>query len=277
LAPRGFRLTLGRNASASIPTRSATPTVAGSFIAEGAPIPVRRATFVPITIGLKKLAVISTFTREIYTHSTPNIEALLTDAMRDDTQVAVDTILVSAAAVGVGPAGLRNGVSGLTPTAGGGFNALIADLKALTGALAAVNGLRNPVWILNDQQVNSIGLTQNAGGNFPFRDELGQGTLLGYPLIKSTTQTLGQVILVAAEEFVSVVGDEPDFSISDQATLHMEDTTPLAIGTVGAPATVAAPAQSMFQTDSIALRMILPLNWIMRRSGMVSWVAAVTW
>jgi HK97 family phage prohead protease len=277
LAPRGFRLTLGRNASASIPTRSATPTVAGSFLAEGAPIPVRRATFVPITIGLKKLGVISTFTRELYTHSTPNIEALLTDAMRDDTQVSVDTILVSAGAVGVGPAGLRNGVSGLTPTAGGGFTALIADLKALTGALAAVNGLRNPVWIMHDQQVNSIGLTQNAGGNFPFRDEIGQGTLLGYPLIKSTTQTLGQVILVAAEEFVSVTGDEPDFSVSDQATLHMEDTTPLQIGTVGAPPTVAAPAQSMFQTDSIALRMILPMNWMMRRAGMVSWVAAVTW
>jgi hypothetical protein len=33
----------------------------------------------------------------------------------------------------------------------------------------------------------------------------------------------------------------------------------------------------MFQTDSLALRLILPINWTIRRPGTVAWVAGVTW
>jgi hypothetical protein len=101
--------------------------------------------------------------------------------------------------------------------------------------------------------------------------------LQGYPVIVSSTQPAATVVLVDAADFMSVSGDDPRFEVSDQATLHFDDTTPLQIGTVGAPATVAAPARSMFQTDSLALRMILPLNWAMRRTGVIAWIAAVTW
>jgi hypothetical protein len=85
------------------------------------------------------------------------------------------------------------------------------------------------------------------------------------------------VILLDAADFASLTGDDARFELSDQATLHMEDTTPLAIGTPGAPPTVASPARSLFQTDSIGLRMIMPMNWIMRRSGIVAWLTGVTW
>jgi hypothetical protein len=63
LSAVGVRYTLGRFGQIQIPVESVTPTVAGSFVAEGAPIPVRQEAFTPITIGLKKMAVISTFTR----------------------------------------------------------------------------------------------------------------------------------------------------------------------------------------------------------------------
>jgi hypothetical protein len=58
----------------------------------------------------------------------------------------------------------------------------------------------------------------------------------------------------------------------------MEDTTPLNIGTVGAPATVAAPTQSMFQTGQIAIRMLANISWAMRRTGMVQFIGSgVSW
>ena len=96
-------------------------------------------------------------------------------------------------------------------------------------------------------------------------------------MIQSSTVPAGVVILVDAADFFSATGDDPRFDVSDQAVLHMEDTTPLQIGTAGAPNTVAAPVQSMFQTDSIALRMILPMSWAMRRSGVLVERTAVTW
>jgi len=112
---------------------------------------------------------------------------------------------------------------------------------------------------------------------FPFRAEVAAGNLGGWPIIDSGTVPLGTVIAQDAADFVSVTGDGPRFEISDQATLHMEDTTPADIATVGTPPVAAAPAKSMFQTDSLALRLILPINWTIRRPGTVAWVAGVTW
>jgi len=280
LSAKGLRLNFGRSGIISIPARLATPTIAGSFVAQGSPIPVRQGAFTAITLTPKKMAVISTFTREIAEHSTPAIEGLIRNAIQEDTSVSLDTILLDAvAASAVRPAGLRNGVTVTTATAGGGFAALVGDLKALIGALiTASNGnIRSPVWIMNPIQALAISVTQNAGGDFPFASEINQGRFQGYPLILSSTVTAGMVLLVDAADFVSVEGDAPRFDMSDQATLHMEDTTPLAIGTAGSPNTVAAPVRSLYQTDSLALRMIMDVNWAMRRTGVVAWTQAVTW
>ena len=92
----------------------------------------------------------------------------------------------------------------------------------------------------------------------------------------SGTVPAGTVIVIDAADFVSV-SEGPRFEISDQATLHMEDTAPTDISTAGTPAVVAFPAKSMFQTDSMALRLIMPMNWVFRRTGTVAWVAGVTW
>jgi HK97 family phage prohead protease/HK97 family phage major capsid protein len=279
LSAAGLTLSFGRNGKIVIPTRSRTPTIAGSFVGEGLPIPVRQGAFTSQTLTPKKMAVITTWTREIDEHSVPAIQGLLRDAIQYDTGVALDSILLDTnAATTVRPAGILNGVSGLTPTAGGGFNALTGDIKQLSGALltGTLGNVRNPRWLMNPQQVNSAGLAIATGaGVFPFRDEISQGRLGGWPIIVSGTVPAGTVIAIDAADFVSVTGDGPRFEISDQATLHMEDTAPTDIST--SPTAVAFPAKSMFQTDSMALRLIMPINWTIRRTGTVAWVAGVTW
>jgi HK97 family phage prohead protease len=282
LSAMGLKLTFGRNGRINVPTRSATPTVAGSFVGEGAPIPVRQAAFTSQVLTPKKMAVITTWTREMDEHSVPAIEGLLRNAIQEDTQIAIDTVLLDAnPATIIRPAGLRNGSAGLTPTAGGGFNALVGDIKALTGAiLTATNGnIRSMVFIMNPQQALNIGFIQPPvpGGLFPFATDISNNRLAGYPVIKSGTVPLGTVLCMDAADYVSITGDTPRFEISDTATLHMEDTAPMHIGTTGTPGVVAAPAMSMFQTDSLALRLILPMNWAVRRAGTVAWVAGVTW
>jgi len=262
-----------------MPTRAATPTVAGSFVLEGSPIPVRQAAFTTVTIGLKKMAVITSYTREIAEHSTPEIETILRRLIIDDTGIAADTVFTdNVAATAIRPAGIRAGVAGLTPTAGGGFAALVGDVKALVGALAGVNALRAPVWIMNPVQQIAISLTQNAGGDFPFQADINANQLLGYSVVVSSTVPAGMVILINADDLMVVQGDSPRFDVSDQATLHFEDTSPLQL-TTGAQGSgvVATPSRNLFQTDSLALRMILPMNWALLRTGAVAWVTGVTW
>jgi HK97 family phage prohead protease len=281
LSAKGLRLTFGRFGAINIPTRAITPTIAGSFVGEGQPIPVRQGLFTTQQLLPKAMKVISTWTREMDIHSIPQISALIREAIQQDTSVAIDSILLDTGAkTSVRPAGLRNGISGLTPTAGGGFTALVGDLKALIGAVntATNNNLRNPVWLMNPVQKVSIGFIQptTATPLFPFASQVENDMLLGYPIIDSGTVPAGTVIFMDAADYVSATDDSPKFDVSDSATLHMEDTTPLNIGTAGSPATVAAPSQSMFQTDCIALRMVLPMDWLMRRASL-AWVAAVTW
>lgn len=280
LSAKGGRFGFGRNGTISLPTRDATPTVAGSFVAEGGAIPVRRAGFSAITLTPKKMAVITTMTREITERSTPAIEQLLRNAIQEDTAVSIDSVLLDATAASTTrPAGLRNGITTAAGTAGGGIAAVVADLKGMLGTLnTATNGnLRNITFLMNPAQALALSLTQNAGGDFPFAQEISQNRFQGYSVIQSTTVPAGVVIALDAADFFSATGDDPRFDVSDQATLHMEDTSPLAIGTAGSPNTVAAPVRSLFQTDSIALRMILPINWAMRRSGVLVERTAVTW
>jgi HK97 family phage major capsid protein len=277
LRARGGSFTFGRNGTVTLPTRSATPTIAGSFIAQGAPIPVRQGAFTSVSLTPKKMGVISTFTREIALHSTPDIEAMIRQAIVEDTAVAIDTVLIDTnAATTTRPAGLLNGISTQTP-AGTSFANMVTDLKNMVGALitGTKGNVRSPVWLMSPADVLAISLMQNAGGDMPFKAELAQGTLLGYPVITSTTMTADTLIILDAADFITATGDVPNFSVSDQAVLHMEDTTPLAISTT--TTAVAAPVRSLWQTDSIGIRMIMDINWALRRTGVVALLTSPTW
>ena len=283
LAAKGGKFSFGTAGIVSMPTRASTPTIAGSFVAQGAPIPVRQGAFSAITFTPKKMAVISTFTREIAEHSTPSVEALIRQAIVEDTSVAIDTVLLDAtAATTTRPAGLKAGVSATTATAGGGIAAVIGDIRGLTSALiTGTNGnLRSPVWIMNPADALAISLAPATagGGEFPFKSEIAGGTLQGYPIILSSNVAADTMLLVDAADFVSVTGDSPRFDVSTQATLHMEDTAPLQIAT-GAQGSgvLATPARSLWQTDTIGVRMLLDLNWGLRRTGVVAWTQTMTW
>jgi HK97 family phage prohead protease/HK97 family phage major capsid protein len=281
LAARGLTLNFGNAGRIIIPTRQRTPTIAGSFVGEGMAIPVRQGAFASQTLTPKKVAVISVWTREMNDHSIPAIEGLLREAVQIDTAVAIDTVLIDAnPATVIRPPGLLNGVAGLTPTAGGGLPALIGDIKLVIQALVAstLGNLREPVWLMNPGDILAASLASAPNtGIFPFRDEIKQGTLNNIPIIDSVTVAPHTMILIDAADFVVVGGEAPRLELSDQATLHMEDTNPLDLVGPGSPGVVAAPQRSLFQTDSIALRMVMPLNWVQRRAGTIAWTQATTW
>ncbi len=276
----GGSFTFGRNGAISFPARNQATTLAGAFVAQGAPIPVRQGAFTPITLTPKKMGVITTMTREITEHSTPAIEAILKQAMLEDTAVAIDTVLLDATASSTTrPAGLRNGISKITVSGTASIVGFIADMKALLAALiTATNGnLRKPVWIMNPGDALAISLLQTTTGDTPFREEIARGTLLGYPIATTTTGTSDLMGIIDAADFMTATGDTPQFTVSDQAVLHMEDTSPAALSTVATPNTVAAPIRSLFQTDSLAIRMIMDINWAKRRSGIFQWADTMVW
>jgi HK97 family phage major capsid protein len=282
LAAKGIKFTFGRNGVIKVPGRSATPTINGSFVGEGQPIPVRKLGLTAITLTPKKMAVISEFTREMALHSTPAIEGVIRQAINDDTAVAIDTVLIDATVADtIRPAGLRAGVGGLTPSVlTTAFDKMIADITALMAPISAARGGSDLVLLMNPAQALKLSWVVTPNGDFIFAD-IQNGSLRNLSVITSTTVPAGMLIMVDAAEFASVTGDAPEFDVSDVATIHEEDTTPLPIvgGTVQPPVigSIAAPVRSLWQTASIGVRMMVDMNWTMRRSNMVTWMTGVTW
>ena len=276
LAQLGQSLSFGPGSGAiKIPSRASTPSISGSFVAEGAPIPVRRIGLTSITLNPHKLGVISVFTREIARYSTPAIEGLLRQEIQADTALTVDSILLDATgpSTAIRPAGLRYNVAALTASVlNPGYAAIIADINALLAPFDSANASGSIALLMNPAQARTLMMTPGPDGTFGWADRF----LSQFTVIASTTVTAGMVIAVGASDFVAVAGT-PEFDVSEQTVLHMEDTTPAQIGTVGTPTVVAAPAQSMFQTASVALRMLMPTTWAMRRTGMVQWINTVDW
>ena len=262
LAERGLQLSLDEGAGLPrVPSRSATPTLAGSFIAEGSPFPVRQLGFTSQQLRPKKLAVGTMFSAEVAKASQVNVEAVLRDEIISDTSVVVDSVLLSAAAATTTtPGGLRAGVSGLTVTASGtAAEKMTADLKLLFAGIAPAVA---PVLIVNSAQALTIASV--------YQSEVPA-------LIVSPNVPSGLVTAIDANAFATA-SRLPSFSISTEAVVHQEDTSPLPISS-GAPGLgeIAAPTRSLWQTDCLMLRMIWRIDWTLRRTGAVAWMTSVGW
>lgn len=301
----GLGLDFGGANSITIPRRNAARTatndVSGSWVGEGGVIPVKRLTLGSQTLNRYKAAVISTFTQEILDQSTPSIEGIVNNAMREDTAVALDGALLdnSNIVAGVRPAGLMFGVTA-TPSVGDTAADIITDLKVLFSAMTDANIGAKPVLIMNSNRLLGLSTVTTASGDFMFRDEVSQGTLLGVPVIASTTVPEDEVLIVDAASFAAA-NDVPAFSVSDQATLTManaDGTAPTqaddGAGLLGTAeqvqpgagihthmaantANAGYEAVSMYQTYSQALRMIFPTSWAMVRANAVAALSGVSW
>lgn len=277
LAALGANLQFGPGRGAiKIPSRASTPSISGSFVAEGAPIPVRRFGLTSTSLTPNKMGVISYFTREMAKYSTPQIENLLRQYIREDTADTVDTLLTDATAgSATRPAGLLAGVSALTASTAGGWAAIMEDIDTLAAPFDTAKAGRQLVLLMNKREARKLSFTPGPD------DKLGSMRQLltdaGITPISSVNIPAGRLIMIDAADFATAAGDQPEFDVSEQAVIHAEDTTPLQISAAGTPNTVAAPVVSMFQTASVALRMLLDITWAMRRAGMVQWIDDADW
>lgn len=273
LRSMGVGLTFGPNSGAiKIPYSSSTTALAGGFVLEGAPIPVGRMTLDSMTLTPHKFGIIVPMTREVMKYTNPALEAIVRSELLSRTAIKLDTLLLDATAgSATRPAGLLNGVSAITAYGGSDYVAFLEDMKALLAPFDTANAGRSLALIMNPAQARNVRMMAgpNSSG-FGWANQF----LADFRLVVSTTVTAGTVIAVDAADFVTGTGDSPQFEASEQATIHMSDT-PLEI--VAADTTVADPVRSMFQTNSVALRMLMDVTWAMRRSGMVQTISSVGW
>lgn len=275
--------------SIKIPMRDAAPMINGDWVAEGAPIPVKKLAFKSATLTPKKLAVISSYTREmLLSSSNPNIEQIIRQGIIDDTAIVLDTtFLDNDSGSTVRPEGLKH-IAGTATSASAGATAanILTDIGKAVGGLVAAHMGNSAVWIMNPAHRIGLSGIMLANGAFLFRDEVNAGTFAGFPVIMSNNVPKGDVFLVDSNALTFANNFGPEFMISNQATLHMEDDVakvkPIVgagSGTAGAVdiADVASPVRSLYQTDTWAIRMVHGLDWAKVRDGGVFYLSGVSW
>lgn len=274
LRAKGIGVNFDGIGTVSLPSRTAGG-AGGGFVAEGAPIRVGRITTAAITMTPKKLGVIIPFSRELAKRSTPAIEGLVRQAILEDTGAILDAAMIDATASSTArPAGLLNGVSAAASGYGGGdYQAVLNDFKNMLAPFFSANAADNIVVMMNPAQALALAMMPGPDGVI--------GSFMGairdrVTFLESTTVPANRLIGVRASDFATAMGDTPEFDVSEQATVHMEDTTALEIVSGTGP-TTADPVRSFFQTATIGVRMLMDVSWKMRRTGMVQWIDTTTW
>src|SRR5262249_24105720 len=188
-----------------------------------------------------KLVVINAATREQIESS--NIEEVSRALLLESMALALDTAVFGTQPAGNSPAGILNGVSGLTGIAGGGLAALEGDIKALITALVAVGAGRAPSIVCNPIQATAIKLL--ASPKFDL------------PVWPSNAIPAGEVIMVEPSSFASAFAPTPEFEVSGHALLQFQDAPtqdPMA----------GTPTKSVWQADMTAWKTTLRAAWGMR-------------
>jgi hypothetical protein len=245
-------LTWDGNGLISVPGFVAGAGNAG-FVAEGAPIPVRQLTSGATLLSPHKLATIGVLTREMMESS--NAEALIGDVLMRSAAAALDVALFGSGAAAAQPAGLRNGIAALTPSAGTDMaQAFYSDVSALINATAVVGGGGPYVF------VGGPGLI----AQMIMRFLLQTNTLDATNIIALGSVAMGNDLMcIATNGLVAALSPDPVIETANAGELHMDD----------APVAVPAGAtRGLFQTDSIALKMRWPVSWALRDPRAVAWL-----
>jgi hypothetical protein len=256
LIDRGLKLSMDRVAEMRVPGRVLNAAAAGLWTAEETAAPARQLSFSNAAIlRPRKLSVLIVVSREMAASS--NIEAVVRQTLGEAAGLALDAQMFSTTAGDAAkPAGLFVGITGQTPTAGGGSTAMEGDIKNLFTALAAAGGGKTAVIVAAVPQATALKMTV--------------GPQFDVPIIASSGMAAGTVAVVESASFVSGFSSTPEFRVSDQAIYHAEDTAPIDV-------VAGVPTRSLFQTDALGLKMDLFAAYGLRAAGHVQFVSPTSW
>jgi Phage capsid family len=253
-------LSFAGNGALMVPAFAAAAANA-SFIVEGAPIPVRQLVGSSVVLSPRKLAVITTFSRDVFEYSVPNIEEIVGRTLSESVGAALDAVVFDANAGDTArPAGLlasiaATGASAITVDS----EAMHDDLGTLAALVAPVCGNTLPVFICSPKQATAI------------RTRIPN---IGYTVLTSSALAAGTIVCIAPAAIVSVMGP-PRIQVARDATLHM-DSAATAISTV-TTAPFAVPLRSSYQTATIGLRVVMEIGFGLRSATGLAWTQSVVW
>ena len=249
---RSLQLSFDRAAQISVPALTLPH---AAWLGEGAPLPVVQGTSSPgALINPFKLGVIVPLTDEMVRYS--NAEAIVRQVLLENSAQTLDVAMFSAdaAVAGVKPAGILNGIDALPASAATtALDAMVADIGSIAAALAPSSGASTPMLIAAPRQAVALAMLAP-------RDP--------WPVFQSAALADGTVIGVTPTGIASVI-DAPRIEAGSDPLVQMDDAPSGGVMT--------GPTISLYQSDQIGLKFILPATWGLRSPSAVAWITGTAW
>lgn len=240
------------------------------WVGEAAPAPVTSAAFNAVFLTWSKVYALSVLSQEIIRFSNPAVESLVqADLLKATAEGLDNTFLGSAAAVAnVSPAGLMNGVTGITAT-GTDYESLRKDIQALLAPVIAANyNLQSAVLTMSPARALAIGSMLTPLGVLAFPNlTMDGGYLMGIKVITSNNVSGSQINLIIQDEVFLSEDAGPQIDVSTEASIIMDS----------APGSAGSAPVSMFQNNLVALRIGQFINWQKRRALAAAFISGAAY
>lgn len=244
----------------------------GYWVGESKAIPVSKPDFSDVELTPLKVAAMAVCSKELVMDSSPSAEMLIRDSIVEASAQRVDTTFLSAnaASAGVSPAGLLNGLSGLSPS-GTDAAAVRADYQALIADFLNAKNAGGLVHVMTPSMAVAMSLLVNALGQteFPAINEAG-GTLFGRPVYTGDNVTAGNWIVLKPSDIWKIGDMGIEVSMSDTATIEQNDAPQ---GAGDTPTAASATLMSLWQTEQMGFKVVRRINYAKRRTGAVKFLA----
>jgi HK97 family phage major capsid protein len=251
------------------------------WVGQGLPKAVTKLHFTSGSLGFAKAAGIVVITQELARFSSPSAEMKVRDDLTAQMVQFLDAQFIDpsvAAVANVSPASVLNGASNVRQAAAAWTSManVLTDVKVFLSTFAAQEiSLQGAYWIMTPDTALSLGLLLNTGGTafaFPEIDVNG-GTFVGLPVIVSNSvphsTSAGAIVALVVPKHIYLADDGAvAIDSSTEASLQM-DSAP---GTQDATSGTGTSLVSMFQTNSIAIRVERIINWSRARSYGVGYI-----
>jgi len=258
-------------------------TVAG-YVGEAHSIKASQMQFDAVNLFPYKLACLVPVSSELLRRSNPDIERLVRDDLILSAAIVADRQYIDGVPTpGVAPGGITLGLPAThTKVAAGGAAPTVAEVTTDLGfCITALRSSNIPMsgaaWILSERTRTYLMMQRDSNDTFAWRDEIVAGTLLGYPIVSSTTVPTDMgagsnesiICLGDFNQIIFAQGQAPTVDASTEATIQ-SDTAP------DTPPDLAGGGQfSAFQQDSMILRLRLEHDWQKRHATCLATVTGV--
>lgn len=260
-----------REVPANITIKGQDGAATGYWVGESKAIPASKQDFNEVSLTPQKVAAISVISKELMRDSAPSAEMLVRDGLIEAISQRIDNTFISNAAAvsGVSPAGILNNIAATTSSGTDG-DAVANDFKELMYRFTTAFNSGGQYIVMNPTLATGLALLRNALDQYEFPNITEDGgTIFGKPVITGDNVNANYLIMLKPSDIYRIGMGNIEVSMSDAATIEMANNP-------GADTdTPTAPTQKfvgMFQTESMAIKVVQSMNFARRRESAVAWI-----